>query len=204
MLADKWCHRAAIRLAMLPKEHPLHGIVQNKTSGKIMHHKSPLNSLLAAYRHNPKKIEKIPVAQRDPTLQGKLPFTISIAKSRDDSIREAENASEAVQIFTDRSAINGKVGAAAVLIRRGNPPRVLHHSLGPEMEHTVHKVELVGILLGMHLISTEKHGGTSFAIGVDNISKMTSTRTTSITRTTGTRHPSCNLRFSRASTLSII
>jgi len=55
-----------------------------------------------------------------------------------------------------------------VLIRRGNPPRALHHSLGPETEHTVHEAELVGILLGMHLISTEKHGGTSFAIGVDN------------------------------------
>ena len=120
MLADNWCHRAAVRLAMLPKEHPLHKIVQNKTSGKIMHHKSLLNSLLAAYRHDPKKMEKIPAAQRDPSLQGKLPFRISIAKSRDDSISEAENAREAVQIFTDGSAIDSKVGAAAVLISVGD------------------------------------------------------------------------------------
>jgi len=168
MLADKWCHRAAVHLAMLPKEHLLHRIVQNKRSGKIIHHKSPLNSLLAAYRHNPKKMEKILVVQRDPTLQGKLPFMISIAISRDDSISKAENASEVVQIFTDGSAINGKVGAAAILTRRGNPPCALHLYLGPEKEHTVHEAELVGILLGMHRVSTEKHSSTSFAIGVDN------------------------------------
>jgi len=168
ILADKWCHRAAVCLAMLLKEHPLHRIVQNKRSGKIMHHKSPLNSLLAAYRHDPKKMEKIPVVQRDPMLQGKLPFTISIAISRDDSISEAENTSEAVQIFTDGSAINGKVGVAAILTRRGNPPHALHLYLGPKKEHMVYEAELVGILLGMHLVSTEKHGSTSFVIGVDN------------------------------------
>jgi len=168
MLADKWCHRAAVCLAMLPKEHPLHRIVQNKRLGKIMHHKSPLNSLLVAYRHDPKKMEKIPVVQRDPMLQGKLLFTISIAISRDDSISKAENASEAVQIFTDSSAINGKVGVAAILTRRGNPPCALHLYLGPKKEHMVHEAELVGILLGMHLVSTEKHGSTSFMIGVDN------------------------------------
>ena len=168
MLADKWCHRAATRLAMLPKEHLLHRIVQNKTSGKIKHHKSPLNSLLAAYRHDPKKIEKIPAAQRDPMLQGKLPFTISIAENRDESIREAENASKAIQVFTDGSAINGKVGVAAVLTRRGNPPCALHLYLGPETEHTVHEAELVGILLGMHLIATKKRSSTPTTIGVDN------------------------------------
>jgi len=38
---------------------------------------------------------------------------------------------------------------------------------GPESEHTMHKAELVGILLGMQLISTEKNGSTTFALGVD-------------------------------------
>jgi len=44
----------------------------------------------------------------------------------------------------------------------------LHLHLGPESEHTVHEAELAGILLGLQLISTEKHGSTSFALGVDN------------------------------------
>ena len=111
LLVDKACYRAVICLAMLPKSHPLHKIANYKTSGKIKQHKSPMNSLLAAYSFNPKKIEKILAAARDPTLQGKLPFITSIADSREDSIKEAESASKEVQVFTDGSALNRKVGA---------------------------------------------------------------------------------------------
>ena len=168
LLVDKWYHRAAVWLTMLPKEHPLHGIVQHKVSGKIKKHKSPLNSLLAAYRHNPKKIEKTPTTARNLALQGKLPFVICIAENREESIREMENAREAIQVFTDGSAIDGKVGAAAVLTRAGNPPCTLHLHMGPKSEHTMYKAELVGILLGLQLISMEKHASISFALGVDN------------------------------------
>jgi len=75
---------------------------------------------------------------------------------------------EKVQVFTDGSAIEGKVGAAAILLREGRPIRTLHFHLGSEGKHTVHKAELVGILLGLHLISTEKKGSTTFALGSDN------------------------------------
>jgi len=37
-----------------------------------------------------------------------------------------------------------------------------------EEEHTVYKAELVGILLGLHLINTERRNGTTFALGSDN------------------------------------
>jgi len=168
LLVDKWCHRAAMHLAMLPEKYLLYGTICNKITGKIQKHKSPINDLLAAYRHDPRKIEKIPAVARDPMLQGILPFAVSIAENREDSIREAENASEEVQVFMDGSAINGKVGVAAMLTRAGNPPRTLHFNLGPENEHMVHEAELVGILLGMHLISTERHSSTSYVIGVDN------------------------------------
>jgi len=168
LLVDKWCHRVALHLAMLPEKHPLYGTVCNKITGKIQKHKSPINNLLAAYRHDPRKIKKIPAVARNPMLQGILPFAVSIAENREDSIREAENTSEAVQVFMDSSAINGKVGVAVVLTRAGNPPCMLHFNLGPENEHTVHEAELVGILLGMHLISTERHGSISYALGVDN------------------------------------
>ena len=48
------------------------------------------------------------------------------------------------------------MGAAAVLIRKDKPDCVLHFHLGPKSKHTVHKVELVGMMLALHLISTEK------------------------------------------------
>jgi len=168
LLADKWCHRAAVQLTMLPKEHPLHGIVQHKVSGKIKKYKLPLNSLLAAYRHDPKRIEKTPTTARNPALQGKLPFIICIAENREESIREMENTREAIQVFTDGSAIDRKVGVATVLTRAGNPPHTLHLHMGPKSKHTMHEAELAGILLGLQLISTEKHGSTSFVLGVDN------------------------------------
>jgi hypothetical protein len=66
-------------------------------------------------------------------------------------------AEQTIQVFADGSAMEGKVGAAATLIRAGKAPRTLHYHLGPAAEHTVHEAELVG---GLHLIST--------AIGVDN------------------------------------
>src|SRR5712691_4761864 len=167
-VASKQCHSAALRLAILPSEHPLHKTVGRKITGKIKRHKSPLNSLLAAHSYDPKKIEKIPTVARDPTMQGKLPFKVSIAENRDDSTKETLNATKEIQVYTDGSAINGKVGATAVLIRAGNPTCTLHLNLGPKSEHTVHEAELAGILLGMHLISTEKHGSTTCALGVDN------------------------------------
>jgi len=168
LLADKACHRVALHLTMLPKEHPLHRIANNKTTVKIKCHKSPISSLLAAYKVDPKKTEKIPIAARDPMLQGELPFETSIAECREESVKEAKHTDEEVQVFMDGSALNSMVGAATILTREGNPLHMLHLTLGPEDEHTVYEAELAGILLGMHLISTESHGSTTFAMGVDN------------------------------------
>ena len=60
------------------------------------------------------------------------------------------------------------IGAAALLIREGEQDRTLHDHLGPSSLHTVHEAELVGLLLGLHLIKTERRGRTSFAVGADN------------------------------------
>ncbi len=44
----------------------------------------------------------------------------------------------------------------------------LHFHLGQSTQHTVHEAELVGILLGLHLIKTDKKGRTSYSLGIDN------------------------------------
>jgi len=125
-LIDKWRHRAAVRLATLPSEHALYKAINRKLAGVVKRHRSLINTLLASYGCDPKKFEKLPAISRDPTLRGMLPFKISIANSREDSIRETELAEEEIQIFTDGSAINGKVGAAAILLRAGNSLHLLH------------------------------------------------------------------------------
>ena len=97
-----------------------------------------------------------------------MPFRIIIPADKEASVRKAENATEEIQVFTDSSAHNGKVGASTILIRKNRPDRILHFHLGPEAEHTVHKVELVGILLALHLITTERHAATTCLVAVDN------------------------------------
>ena len=110
----------------------------SKTSSKIKQHKSPINSLLETYKIEPKKSEKIMSAAKNPAEAGKLPFKINIANNGDNLVREAKNTIKEVQVYADGSAINGKVGVAAVLIRAGKPPHILHKHLGPESKHTVH------------------------------------------------------------------
>ena len=168
LLVSKWCHRVAIRLASLPSDHPLYKVINRKDAGRIKRHRSPINLLLTSINVSPNTVEKIPAASRDPMSSGKLPFSVSVAKDRDSSISESIHASEDMQIFMDGSTLEGKIGTAAVLLKEGCPLHTLHFHLGPEKEHTVHEAELIALLLGLHLLSTEKHGIRSAAIGCNN------------------------------------
>jgi hypothetical protein len=64
--------------------------------------------------------------------------------------------------------LEGKVGAAAILIHKGRHMQTLHYHLGSDKEHMVHEAELVGILLGMHILSSRKSKKVAAVIGVDN------------------------------------
>jgi hypothetical protein len=158
-LVNKWCHGALTRMAALPIEHPLYKIMKSRRIGKTKRHKGPLHHLTKWFKIDVNAMEKTPMVVRDPSKTGNLPFGISIAESREDSIKETEKAQETIQIFMDGSALEGKVGAAAVLMRKGRHTQTLRFHLGPESEHTVHEAELVGILLGLHILSTEKKAG---------------------------------------------
>jgi ribonuclease HI len=165
---DKWCHRAALRLTTLPPEHPLHGPVKRSASRYVKRHRSPLHFLAQAFNIKASRVVKTPATGRNPAHAGKRPFRTSIAVNKEASIEEDAKALEKVKVYSDGSAQDGKVGAAAVLIHAGKASRTLRYHLGPDTEHTVHEAELVGILLAMQLIQSEKAGRTTFAIGVDN------------------------------------
>ena len=62
MNIDKWCHRAFVRMAMLPKDHPLHKTMKSKHVKGIKHHRTALHHLLDTYNLDPNSIEKIPAA----------------------------------------------------------------------------------------------------------------------------------------------
>ncbi len=164
----KWCHRALTRIAVLPKEHPLHKIIRNRRMSKVKRHKGPLHHLARWFKPDALKTKKIPTVARDPTKIGKIPLKISIADSREESIKEAANVKEELQIYSDGSALEGKVGAAAILIHKGRHTQTLHYHLRSDEEHTVHEAKAVGILLGMHILNSRKRKKVSAAISVDN------------------------------------
>ena len=122
----------------------------------------------------PQDIETTTPTPRNPALTHIRPFTVCLAKSKDDSIEDDEWATEEGKVYTDSLAQEGKVGEAAVLIREGKPTRKLHYHLGTSTQHTVHEAELIGILLGLHLIKTDRRGKRSYAIGVDNQAALSS------------------------------
>ena len=168
LLVDKICYRALTRLAMLPPGHPLFPLVRKNASGRVKRHRAPLHILLSLYKLNPTLVEKIPPTARNPEQVGKLPFNIRVPKDRKSSVAEAAAAREEIQVYSDGSAIEGKVGAAAILMKRGAITNSLHYHLGSDSEHTVHEAELVGLILRLHLIKNESSGGKRVAIGIDN------------------------------------
>jgi len=168
LMIKKWCIRAFVRMATLPIDHPLFKPVNWKRMRATKRHHGPLHTLSNLTNTDTRKMEKIPMFGWNPSSLGELPFSISIPANKEASAREAENAMEEIQVFTDGSAQGGKVGAAAILIRNNRPFCMLHYHLGPEAEHTVHEAELVGLLLAMHLIRTERQGATSSVIAIDN------------------------------------
>ena len=165
---DKVCHIAASRIATLPPTHLLYKLARLSSNPITKHHKSPLHQLMQTYAMKPQEMETISPALCNLALTHKRAFSISIARSKEDSIEEDTKVSEAVRIYTDGSAQEGKVDAAAIMIRQGEPNRVLHYHLGPSTNHMVHEAELVGMLLGLHLIKTDRKGRTSYTLGIDN------------------------------------
>jgi len=93
--------------------------------------------------------------------------------------KEDATGDEEIKVYSDGSAQDGKVGAAAVLVRPGQATRTLHFHLGAVEHHTVFEAELVGLMLGLHLIKTEKSGGTSYALGADNLAAISALATPS-------------------------
>ena len=161
-------HNAATRIAALPKTHPLHPALRRAASWRTKRHRLPLHHLADCLTVPPSKVENVPVVAANPALRQSLPFRISIPSDKDTSKRLEANANETIRVFTDGSMHNDKVGAAAILYRNGRPTRTLRLHIGLANHHTVYEAEMVGLLLGIHLIKTEPRSQTKCVLGADN------------------------------------
>ena len=129
-MLEKWCQRAAICLVTILPKHPLYIPVKASSRCYVKKHRSPLHTIFKGFKHDIRRVEKIPNRPHNPVKRGKLPFTISIPDSKEALVEEAYMAKEIIEVYSDGSAINGKVDAAAVLTQMGSTQRILHFHLG--------------------------------------------------------------------------
>jgi len=69
--------------------------------------------------------------------------------NQEESIKDKEKDDSDIRIYTDSLRYEGKVGAAAVLYRKGanELEKILHYYLGPLTKHTTFEGEAVGSIL---------------------------------------------------------
>ena len=174
---EKACHNAITRIATLPWEHPLHALVKRSAKGIVKQHQSPLHKLTNIFGLNPNAVEKIPPVRTHPSRKGSQPVCVDIPPNKDASKRADATAVEEIKVYSDGSAHDGKVGAAAILRRKGRPDRALQLYLGNTEQHTVYEAELVGMLMGLHLIRTERRSTVKCVLNMDNQAALVAIKT---------------------------
>ena len=166
------CFRSFARMSTLPSANPIHREVR-QASRLHKRHRSPLHHLAAVFNSvHPKEVEEIKALRLSPKW---TPLTnITIDEDTDDAIKRTQEAEEEVQIFTDGSGLNDKIGAAAILRRRGQADKILRFQLGSKSHYTVYNGEQISMLLGAELLRREPNVH-SIYMGVDNQAAITAT-----------------------------
>ncbi|KAF5377958.1 hypothetical protein D9615_006778 [Tricholomella constricta] len=139
-----------MRIATLPSAHPLHKRIRHCVRYDVKRHRSPLHNLAKIYHIDPNDMETIDPVRQLPTYQ--RPFTIHIADTREASLEDDRNNEAQLRIYTDGSGYKGHAGAAAILIKDGEPQSKLQYYLGPLSHNTTFEAEAVGVSLGLQLL----------------------------------------------------
>ena len=133
----------------LPPDHPLHPHI-HRASFPIKQFKSLLHNLLQFHGLKAREIEIIHPTRLHPSWT--TPFNTLIHQDEEAAIAHNKVNTASVQIYADRSSIDGGVGAAVVLYINNTIQQSLQHYLGREEHHTVYEAELVGLTLAATLL----------------------------------------------------
>ncbi|KAG1889174.1 hypothetical protein F4604DRAFT_1915023 [Suillus subluteus] len=106
-----------------------------------------MHELLREFNIDPRTIEKVDVVCHN--LKWEPDAQIEIVASKEEAVQADEDAEEEVRIYSDGSAIDGGVGAAAVLTREGREPKILYFHLGMASQHTVYEAEIPTSVIGI-------------------------------------------------------
>ena len=157
--------RSATRLVSLPHSHPLHKPSQLAIKRLTKRHPSPLHTLFATTRIQPKQYETVLSTRRRRNYQ--MLANVHIDEDREVAIEKA-NRLTGIVIYTDGSGHDKKIGAAAVMMKNGVELEALQYHLGSETEHTVYEAEAIAVILGLHMLAELKKKVTKVTIGTDN------------------------------------
>ncbi|OAX32057.1 hypothetical protein K503DRAFT_22704, partial [Rhizopogon vinicolor AM-OR11-026] len=128
-------------------------------------HRTSLHRLCHRFVIVPDEIETLIPARRPPCT--KNPWTTHIAASKEEAIKEHEQLTDTIQVYSDSSGYKGQICAAANPIPSGGGAK---DHLGTDKEHTVFETEEVGLTLAAtsKLIATEPRLIFPLSISIDN------------------------------------
>lgn len=116
---NRIAHNAVVRIATLPKPHPLHSVFQRCRRYPRFHH-SPIHEMRNAFPWVT-SMEHIDPSTQEMTLQPRC--TYSVNPSSELALAQAtERQTNSLCVFSDGSGHQGMVGAAAIALPQRNNP----------------------------------------------------------------------------------
>ena len=158
---------STVRLATLPPSHPLFKIIERSANRYIKSHCSPLYRIFHFAQLTPSSVEKI-LSSFQPNF---IPaVSTSIAPSCRQAVSDAKklHLTHEVRVYSDGSMFKGGVSTAASLYQGNMLQKSLTFHLGSELDHSVYKAEIVGMLLSVHLLNSLSHCLLNPTICLDN------------------------------------
>ena len=167
-------HRAALRMSTLSKAHPLNKAVTNARVRRIKRHPTRINELIWTFNLNPSRMEKVEAVRYD--VGWKAGMERRIVNTKEKAMEEEEADTAEIKVYTDGSGVDGNIGAAAILRRRGRRGwRVRRFGVGKVAHHEVFE-GATGLVLAMDLVREEKRVR-EVSIYTDNQAAITATGT---------------------------
>lgn len=149
-------------LQTLSESHPIHGVLQRAIKGIPRIATGPQHPLVEALktfdREQLEPVEVIDPRPREPWQQGIFKhIEVDINPERAKQKAQIAIANPSLVIFTDGSALEENLGAAAVMLNSsGSPTRIYQTGVGSTQNWTIHCTELIAIHDAIHLATQEQ------------------------------------------------